>query len=65
MKTHKQINPFFVYISTSFLFGLIVVYLALGPSDKWHNFLNSKPLRGEMGFGRFVIRGARIINGNQ
>ncbi|CEG74243.1 hypothetical protein RMATCC62417_09482 [Rhizopus microsporus] len=31
--------------------------------NSWYDFFNSKPQKGDMGFGRFFIRGSRFING--
>ncbi|KAG2232689.1 hypothetical protein BDF21DRAFT_418150, partial [Thamnidium elegans] len=57
-------KPYLFYIATSFAFGGLVTVLALCTSpNTWSDFLKSKPLRGEMGFGRFIIRGSRFING--
>lgn len=56
--------PFTVYVLASFGFGFLVTVAALWNSpNTWSDFYNSKPLRGDMGFGRFSIRGARYING--
>jgi hypothetical protein len=58
------INPYFIYVVTSIAFGALVTVLALWSSpNTWSDFFNSKPGRGEMGFGRFIIRGSRYING--
>ncbi|CAO3656144.1 unnamed protein product [Mucor fragilis] len=57
-------HPFTVYIVASFGFGLLVTVLALWNSpNTWSDFYNSKPIKGDMGFGRFSIRGSRYING--
>ncbi|KAG2203367.1 hypothetical protein INT47_010065 [Mucor saturninus] len=53
-------HPYTFYIATSVAYGVLVTLLSLvTPSD----FFNSKPARGDMGFGRFVIRGSRFVNG--
>jgi hypothetical protein len=60
----RIINSYLVYLATSIAFGGLVTVLALWSSpNTWSDFFNSKPIRGEMGFGRFVIRGSRYING--
>ncbi|KAI9019479.1 hypothetical protein CLU79DRAFT_757336 [Phycomyces nitens] len=51
-----------IYISTSIGFATLVVFLALLPTT-WTNLFNAHPRRGEMGLGRFVIRGTRVVNG--
>ncbi|KAI8640649.1 hypothetical protein BD408DRAFT_419421 [Parasitella parasitica] len=56
--------PYTIYLLTSFGFGLLVTVLALWNSqNSWFDFFNSKPLKGDMGFGRFSIRGSRYVNG--
>ncbi|OBZ86864.1 hypothetical protein A0J61_05089 [Choanephora cucurbitarum] len=58
-------HPYLIYISSSFAFGVVVTILALCTSSHtWQDFYNSRPVRGEMGFGRFLIRGTRYVNGN-
>ncbi|CAO3630444.1 unnamed protein product [Mucor hiemalis] len=65
--THGSIfskRPYLTYILTSIAFGALVTFLALWSSPNgWSDFYNSKPSRGDMGFGQFVIRGSRFING--
>lgn len=57
-------NEYTLYILTSFGFGLFVTVLALWSSPNgWNDFFNSKPVRGDMGFGQFLIRGSRYIDG--
>jgi hypothetical protein len=57
-------NPYLFYISTSIAFGALVIVLSLYLSpNSWNDFYNSRPLRGEMGFGRFLIRGTRFVEG--
>ncbi|OAD76791.1 hypothetical protein PHYBLDRAFT_185853 [Phycomyces blakesleeanus NRRL 1555(-)] len=51
-----------IYVSTSVAFATLVVFFALLPTT-WGNFFNAHPKRGEMGLGRFIIRGTRMING--
>ncbi|KAG0172228.1 hypothetical protein DFQ28_011268 [Apophysomyces sp. BC1034] len=51
-----------LYVGTSLAFATVVVVLALWPTA-WSDFYNARPQRGEMGLGRFLIRGARIVNG--
>jgi hypothetical protein len=54
-------HPHVFYIATSIAYGIAVTLLSL---VTWSDFFNSKPTRGEMGFGRFAIRGSRFVNGN-
>lgn len=59
-------NPFLFYISTSIAFGALVTVLSLWTSPNgFSDFCNSRPQRGEMGFGRFLIRGTRFIDGKR
>ncbi|KAI7872118.1 hypothetical protein BDF14DRAFT_1756716 [Spinellus fusiger] len=51
-----------IYLGTSIAFGTVVVLLAL-KNTSWSDFLNAHPHRGEMGLGRFIIRGTRYIEG--
>ncbi|KAI8085870.1 uncharacterized protein B0P05DRAFT_534038 [Gilbertella persicaria] len=64
---HRNIitrNPYLFYTTTSFAFGIVVTLLALCTSpNTWSDFYNSRPVRGDMGFGRFLIRGTRFVNG--
>ncbi|KAI9279076.1 hypothetical protein BY458DRAFT_503064 [Sporodiniella umbellata] len=60
----KSSNFFVFYIVTSIAFGCLTTVLSLYYSPNgWQDFFNSRPNRGDMGFGRFLIRGSRFING--
>lgn len=60
----RNYGHYALYIITSLLFGCLVTVMALYSSpNSWYDFFNSKPQKGDMGFGRFFIRGSRFING--
>lgn len=51
---------YLLYIVTSFSFATLLLVLAVYPLPSWKQAMTtSRPWRGEMGFGRFVIRGSR------
>jgi hypothetical protein len=61
---HNNSNLYAFYIITSLVFGCLVTILSLYSSpNTWHDFYNSKPQRGDMGFGKFLIRGSRVMDG--
>ena len=58
-----EIKAIAIYIFASLLFASLTTIFALWPTHDWNNFYNSRPVRGEMGLGRFLIRGTRYVNG--
>lgn len=51
------------YVAASFVYAALVTCLALWSTGNLADFYNARPARGEMGLGRFLIRGSRIVNG--
>lgn len=55
---------YILYIATSFSFATLLLVLAVYPLPSWKQAMTtSRPWRGDMGFGRFVIRGSRREDG--
>ncbi|KAI9498463.1 hypothetical protein BDB00DRAFT_800386 [Zychaea mexicana] len=54
-----------IYVIASLVFASLTTVLALWPTHDWSNFYNARPVRGEMGLGRFLIRGTRYGDGGR
>lgn len=55
-------SPYIIYLTTSFILTLLI-YIAAIWNSHWTDVFNAHPLRGEMGLGRFVIKGVRFDEG--
>lgn len=58
----KTYSPYIIYLSTSFLLTLLI-YVAAFWNTQWNDIFNAHPSRGEMGLGRFIIKGVRYNQG--
>ncbi|ORY95892.1 hypothetical protein BCR43DRAFT_493766 [Syncephalastrum racemosum] len=54
----------FIIASLAYATAVAVWALVDAPGTWTYNLLNARPARGEMGLGRFTIRGTRYINGH-
>ncbi|KAJ2955554.1 hypothetical protein NQZ79_g8446 [Umbelopsis isabellina] len=55
----RTASPFIIYLATSFA-TIVLIYVAAIWNTQWEDIFNSHPLRGEMGLGRFIIKGVRM-----
>ncbi|KAI9282519.1 hypothetical protein BC943DRAFT_309631 [Umbelopsis sp. AD052] len=55
----KTYSPYIIYLSTSFLLT-VIIYVAAFWNTQWSDVFNSHPARGEMGLGKFTIKGVRF-----
>ncbi|KAI8576921.1 hypothetical protein K450DRAFT_254240 [Umbelopsis ramanniana AG] len=55
----KTYTPYIIYLSTSLLLT-VIIYVAAFWNTQWSDLFNSHPARGEMGLGKFIIKGVRF-----